>query len=391
VSFLEHRLVCRARMARAAQAVVLVGLLLATGRWAQACPFCTALKPSLSQQRDAAAAVALAELVESNRASSVFLLHKLVKGPQSLHGVERLTLDVPTSLKPGALAILFGSAAADAKPGEMSWTIVGVNETSYTYFARAPSLRTPAADRLRYFAPFLEHADALVAEDAYLEFGHAPFGTIAESIETLPMDRMRLWMTDERVPPARKGFYGLALGLASGDADRSANAQLLRSLILRPENDFRAGFDGVLGGYLMLSGETGLALFEKRYLGNKDAADGDLRHTLTALRFYHEFGRAIAPARLNSALRLMLARPEFADAVITDLARWQDWSVIDRVADLYGQKDYSAPATRRAVVGYLLACPKREAAQQLARLKHDDPAGVSEAERTLSSLGGLKQ
>jgi hypothetical protein len=162
-------------------------------------------------------------------------------------------------------------------------------------------------------------------------------------------------------------------------------------LILRPENDFRAGFDGVLGGYLMLTGETGLSLIERRYLANKDAADGDLRHALTALRFYHEYGQGVSAVRLQAALRLLLARPEFADAVITDLARWQDWSVVEAVAGLYAQPTYSTASTRRAIVGYLLACPKQEAAQKLARLRERDPNGVAEAQRTLSSLEGPKQ
>ena len=227
-----------------------------------ACPFCTALKPSLSQQRDAAAAVALVELSKAEPGRSVFLVHKLLKGPESLRGAERITIAAETSLKPGALAVLFGSPAEEA-PAELRWTVVGFNEASYAYFARAPSLRTPATERLKYFAPFLEHRDPLIADDAYLEFGHAPFDTIARAVEVLPMDRIRRWMTDAKIPPERKGFYGLALGLARSEADRSSNAKLLHDLILLPENDFRAGFDGVLGGYLMLAGEPGLELLEE--------------------------------------------------------------------------------------------------------------------------------
>ena len=81
-------------------------------------------------------------------------------------------------------------------------------------------------------------------------------------------------------------------------------------------NAVRAGFDGVLGGYLMLTGERGLRQIESRYLQTPQAAGGDVRHALTALRFYHEYGKQIPEARLRQALVPLVDRPEFAERVI---------------------------------------------------------------------------
>ncbi len=245
----------------------------------------------------------------------------------------------------------------------------------------------PAVERLRYFGTFLEHADPLIAEDAYLEFGHAPFDVVAQVADVLPAQRLRPWLVDAKVSPARKGFYGLALGLSTEAATRRANAEFLRELIVAPHDDFRAGFDGVLGGYLLLAGEPGLEIVERLYLADPRAADGDVRHTMTALRFYREYGHEIPPERLSAALARLLERPEFAAAATTDLARWKAWSAADRVADLYSAR--ADAATRRAVVGYLLVCPSPEAARQLARLRTLDAAGVAEAERVLSQTTGL--
>jgi hypothetical protein len=266
----------------------------------------------------------------------------------------------------------------------MSWHAVAVDEAAYAYFARAPSLKTPAVQRLRYFAPFLEHADPLIAEDAYLEFGHAPFDEVARVADALPMARMRSWLGDPQVPPSHKGFYGLALGLAPPGEDRAANAAALRELILAPADDFRGGFDGILGGYLLLTGATGLDLVETRYLANRQAADGDVRHAQTALRFYWEYGHEIARPRLAAAMRHLLARSEFADSAITDLARWKDWGAWQQVTALYRSDGDPGAATRRAVVGYLSACPDARAATALAELRRRDPDGVAEAEEVLS-------
>ena len=160
-------------------------------------------------------------------------------------------------------------------------------------------------------------------------------------------------------------------------------------MILAPEDDFRAGFDGILGGYLLLRGTAGLELIESRYLANPEAADGDVRHAIIALRFYQEFGRDIPIARLSAALGRVLARPEFAAMAITDLARWNDWDFLTRIARLYDEPAYADPATRRAIVGYLLTCPKPSARAELVRLRKSDPAGVAAAEQILSRTSGI--
>ncbi len=263
-----------------------------------------------------------------------------------------------------------------------------MSELGYAYFVRAPAQRQPMRERLAFFSGYLEHADPLLAEDAYLEFGHAPFDQVAAVVDLLPMPSLRKWIVDPRVPQSRKGFYGLALGLARSETDRAENVALLRKLTLEPADDFRGGFDGVLGGYLVAAGEPALAIIEQNILGNPRAAEGDVRHAQTALRFCHEFGRrSIPPERLCAATRRLLSRPEFAAAATIDLGRWQDWEALDRVVALFGQPGYDTPETTRAVVGYLLACPSDRAARQLARLRKLDPKAVADAERHLSLLG----
>jgi hypothetical protein len=382
----RHRVVRRSAWA-------LLGLACTAAVWAQpavACPFCTALKPSLAQLREQAETVALAEVVAVDPAAkrSDLRIHRVLKGAARLGGTTTLSTELDIAARTGGLIVLFGEKADAGPANGWSWRAVGVNETSFAYFARSPSLKTPTHERLQYFAAYLEHADPLLAEDAYLEFGHAPFDEVARVSELLPGDKLRDWLVDPRVPEARKGFYGLAIALAAPEAERATTAEFLRKLILAPSDDFRAGFDGVLGGYLLLAGESGLELIEARYLANPQAADGDVRHALTALRFYHEYGHGVPPARLAQALARLLSRSEFAEAAITDLARWQAWHALDRVVAVYGQGS-SSEAARRAVVGYLLTCPLERARQELDRLRADDPQGVAAAEAVLSRTSSV--
>ena len=361
--------------------------------------FCSALGPTLSQRREQATVAAVVELAASDVGPSAWIVH------QSLRGFEPtpLVLGTPPAGFGRGLALAFGSPVnqtasgslgvaqlAAVAPAALDWTFISVSEIACGYLIRAPQARLPVAERLRYFARWLEHADPLIAEDAYLEFGHAPFGDVATMVDSLNMQRLRAWMVDEAVPPPRKGFYGLALGLARDREEQKLNRELLERLLLTPAEgaragaDFRAGFDGVIGGYLLLAGQDGLDLITQRYFANPHAAIGDLRHALTALRFYHEYGRDIPLAAQAAALRRLVEQPRLADVAIVDLARWQDWTSLPTIESVYGRPGFDEPRVRRAVIGYLQACPLPAAAAALAELRARDPAGAQAAERSLA-------
>lgn len=354
---------------------------------ATACPFCTAPQATLAERRETAAVAALGELRSQSLDGQSFQLHAILKGQDRLADAQTLRAPIKTALAPGRLALLFGSAAP-VDESRLDWEAIPVDETSYGYFARAPDLRTPAAQRLAYFVRFLEHADPTIAADAYGELARAPYDQVAAIADRFVMADLRAWLASPGVPQERKGLYGMVLGLARSDPDRRLNTELLRSVIEAPASDYRAGFDGVLGGYLLARGEAGLELIERRLLANPDARRGDLLHAMTALRFYHESGRDIPPPRLARALALLLRRTDCAAAAITDLARWQAWDHLAAVVDLFGRPGYEDAATERAIVGFLLVCPTADARAALARLRDQAPQRVAEAQQSLSRFGG---
>ena len=189
-----------------------------------ACPFCTALEPTLCQLREQATVVALVEVEEqSPQLHARLRLHKTLVGAARLRDMTSLSADLDVSAQPGSLLVIFGSPVGKQDPpvsqvteaalADLRWHAVAVNEQEAGYLAKAPSLKSPTVDRLRYFARFLEHPDPLIAQDAYLEFGHATFRDVARAADALPLAKMKDWIGEERIPAARKGFYGMALGL----------------------------------------------------------------------------------------------------------------------------------------------------------------------------------
>lgn len=372
--------------------LLLAAIFCLTGAPLLACPFCTTLRPTLAQQRDRAGAAILGEVASVEGPTWKVRVHRSLKEgdrfPQKALIEAQPTDDGGVAVRPGTLVLMLGSRQPGKDASEYSWIAIRMNEASYAYVARLPSRKTSVAERLRYFMGYLEHADPLIAEDAYLEFGHAPFDEVAGLADRLPVDRLREWLTDDTTPPERKGLYGLLLGLAADAQGRPEVGADFWRMITAASSDFRSGFDGVLGGYLWLEKETGLARLERRYLDDGQVATGDLRHFMTALRVYHDNGRAIPNADLSRVYRRLLQRPALAATAATDLRRWQDWQALDQVASLFGRPAYDDPAIERAVIAYLLACPSPAAERQVVRLRKLIPNRVAEAELEAGESGG---
>ena len=115
--------------------------MLAVAAAAEACPFCNAVKPTLAQARDGAAAAFIAEAGAPDAApggKQTFLLHNLLRR-RALGKLESLTVATDGPLKQGTLALLLGSGAADADPDQLQWTATALDEASCAYVGRAPS------------------------------------------------------------------------------------------------------------------------------------------------------------------------------------------------------------------------------------------------------------
>jgi hypothetical protein len=367
-------------------------ILLALAGVAVACPFCGVVQPTLAQRRDDAVFVALAEVGEfsGKKEGLRFTFHKVFTSPPGFGKREALALPLGLpatkdrgNLKPGKLVVLFAEGNPKQTPSDWEWTIESADETRADYFARLPDVQMPSAERLAFFVKHLEHADAWIAEDAFAEFGHAPYDEVLQVADQFDMDKVRQWFTDPAGREKRQGFYALVLGMAKQEVDKRQNVRLLEERMADERTDFRAGFDGALAGYLLLAGKSGLERIVARYISNKEAAHGDTRHAMQALRFYHEYGPKELRERVAHAVSEMIDRPAFASAAITDLARWQHWTIAGRVTPLYFHKDFNDGPTQRAVVGFLLVCPKEEARQALDHLRAADPDTMAEIEKRL--------
>jgi hypothetical protein len=351
---------------------------------AAACPFCEVVGRPLAERRDAATVVAVGEAAGPGRQEAAlvrqpFTVRTVLRGP-GLVADETVSARVAGPV--AGTAVLFGDP-------EGSVEAVAADETLLGYVVAAPPAEAAAAGRLAWFARWLEHPNHAIAEDAFTEFGLADYSAVVAAAGSLDAGKLRTWLTEPAVEGRRRGFYGLALGIvamrarAAGDLTAAeACTRALEQAIAAPASDLRAGYDGLLGGLLVARGPAALEWFATQGLLAADTRSGDARHALAALRFAWEFLAATVPReQVAAAAARLLANPAVAADTAVDLARWQHWESLADVAALWGRLGADDPLVRRAVAGYLMACPLEEARRRAGEIAGREPAAWDAAVR----------
>lgn len=337
-------------------AASVIGLQTATG-----CPFCSAPSLTFSEQVAQADAVLLVKWGGGEQAknnislgTTEFDILDVTRQPEGGKYEKGGKVQLPR-YRPGKVGdefMLFGTKVDNA----IEWAApLEVSKTAYEYIRSSPKPSpTGGAERLKYFLKYMEIEDKMIADDAYGEFANASYADVAKLSPELPREKIKGWLFSKDTSPGRAGLYGMMLGLCGTSDD----AKALEEKILEPSDDFRLGIDGVMGGYLLLTKDEGLKVLEDEKLKNKKAPFSETYAAMQAVRFMWQYGdNRISADRLRESMRLLLDRPELADLVIADLSRMKDWSVQDRLMELYDEET-NIPSVKRAIVRYMLTSTK---------------------------------
>ena len=157
------------------------------------------------------------------------------------------------------------------------------------------------------------------------------------------------------------------------------DADLFESMIKSDNPDARAGLDALIAAYLTIKGEAGLKLIEDRFFKDDKTQYADIYSAVMALRFHGTEVNILKKEAITKTMHQLLARPDLADLVIPDLARWGDWSQIDKMCELFEKANDDNLWVRVPVINYLRACPLPEAKEKLIELEKIDPSSVKRA------------
>jgi hypothetical protein len=221
----------------------------------------------------------------------------------------------------------------------------------------------------------LEHAEPLLAGDAYDELAKVNYADLATIKASLPREKLLRWIGDVEVGTSRRRLYLQMLSLCATAED----VERFEGYIFSREERMRKSLDAAIFGYLAIKGSTGMPLVEQLFLADADAEYTDTYSAIMAVRQIAADTNAVPKRRLAEGLRHVLGRPKIADLVGGDLARMQDWSAMPELVGLFRTADPKENWIRVPVLLYLRECPLPQAKAQLHVLSKLDPDAATKA------------
>ncbi len=342
------------------------------------CPFCSAVKQTIRQEMESMDVVAIGTLLPDGRTEGSssdgrahFRIVSVLRGSEVVQPDEVHEVIYFGSAKPGTQFMMM---AVD--PSQPQWSSpLPLTARAEEYILAVSKLAEDPLERLKFFQQYFEDEESLMARDAYDEFALAPYEEVKLLKPHLNRENLLKWISDDDLDPNRKRLYFTLLAICGVQED----AETLEAMLKSESTNRRAGLDALIAAYLTLKGDSGFSLVDDLFLKNASSTYADTYAAIMALRFHGTEGGIFTTEQILPSLRHVLARPELADLVIPDLARWKDWSQIDRLVELFKTADTNNSWVRTPVVNYLRSCPLPEAAERLKELEEIDPKAVQRA------------
>jgi hypothetical protein len=282
-------------------------------------------------------------------------------GETPLWSIDTILNDATGSVKTGSQIRPQPAPPADFKlalivsHADRRVSAVPLSQAALGYVKGLPRLHDPPEGRLSYVLDHLPSSDALVAADVFAELSALDGKSFEACRANLPADAFRKRINDPNTSGERLGLYGYLLGLCGEARD----AGPLRERFLKAE-PFAGGADGLAAGYLLLTGEQGLATLETDVFSSNEHSPLLAAALFETLRFFREGDAGpFSRDRLTQAACSGFRRPETADLAVGYLVAAREWSAMPRVIELLDMKDDNLDRKRAVqvvAVRFLLEC-----------------------------------
>ena len=357
-----------------------------------ACPFCRPVKTTFTEDINAADVAVLGELVARPKRpdssegelpaadiidsyKTTFRIKKIYKGDKRVDLGDEIVAIYTGDAPLGAECLLRGIG----KEEDLQWVPpLPLSQRAQTYVEQVLKLPENGAERLIFFEDYLEDKDPVLQGDAFDEFARADYQALKDVRASIDHERLLKWIQNPDVTPSNRRLYFTMLSVCGKPED----LDLLREMLVSGDENQLKGLDSLISCYLTLAGAKGIDLVEDEFLRGGVFWDPEYVHTyaaIMAIRFQGQEGDIIPRDRLIAALQIVLDRPELADLVIPDLARWKDWASMDRLVQMFKDAGEKSSWVRVPIVNFLRACPLPEAKEQLGELAKIDPDAVRRA------------
>lgn len=345
-----------------------------------ACPFCSAINMTFWEQIKSHDAVVIARLVtlpppvaeiDAELPKAEFEVVRVLRGGEHIEPEAMFRVLLVGDYPVGQEFVVMGVNP----PGFVWSTPLKATPRVVEYVESLGKLPEKGPERLVFFQNYFEDEESVLAFDAYDEFARAPYEDVLALKDRMNHDQLVKWILDTETSVNRRRLYFTMLSVCGGPQD----LELLERLIRSDDRKEQAGLDALVSCYLKLKGPEGLELIEQEFLKNEEADYVDTLATISALRFHGSEEKIIPRERLVAAVRTLLDRPKMADMIIPDLARWEDWTVMEKLVELFKNSTEDTVWVRVPVIQYLQVCPRPEAKKYIEELRKIDPDAVARA------------
>ena len=332
-------------------------LLLSASVTAAACPICLRGMTTTTAQQLALAERAL--IVLPAMAGTEMRVLAVIKGSGRAN-------DLVQATAPGVAE----AAARESAPmlvvqlnSLSSWSMIGSVGAEHADWLRRVSAATLRADgpdaqwddRVALLLPYLDHPEPLLAAIAYAELAAAPYSALRSLKGKLDPARYARRLDD----PGKQQLYTLLYGIAGRAHDVDPIER--RIDIAWTRND-ATNLAALLAADLELRGPSRVAWIEKMYFADRRRTLPEIQAALLALSVQGGANAAVPRGRVIQAYRMfMKERKPMAGFVAQDLADWRYWDAGTEYLSLLRGNALPDPASRLAVVAYLMQSPRADA------------------------------
>ena len=345
------------------------------------CPFCSAIALTFAQQLDNSDIVVVAKLIKVPSSlplpsgefpKAEFEIQSILKGKKFVGDGMKFKTQLVGLYPEGQKFLVMG-----VDPPKVAWTTpMKASDRVFKYLDEIQKLPEKGPERLAFFQNYFEDKESVLAFDAYDEFAAAKYEDLIALKDKMDHKKLVGWVKSKDTSVNRRRLYFTMLGVCGKKED----IEMLEDFITSGSRKKRAGLDALIACYLNLKGEEGIELIQKTFIEDKDADYVDTLAAVSALRFHGTEVDIVPKKKIVKAIRHLLDRPKMADMIIPDLARWEDWSVMERLVTMFKDADPESNWLRVPVITYLRACPLPEADTYIAELQKIDPEAVKRAD-----------
>ena len=240
------------------------------------------------------------------------------------------------------------------KRSEDKWKLVTFADSEYQSFIRAITKNSSDwadvpgnQERVNYFAKHLSSEHPHIQEQAYLEVGRAPYGTIKSLANSISREQIYDFLGNILFIEWHS-LYILFLGQSSHPEDHAYIRQQLES---NARLEMTTNLSAWLTAYIETNPDTGVADIEAWYFNTPDRSKKELEEVLTSMSVLGSQSPladlplfALREKIVNSYGTLLKNYPEMAGWIAKDLAMWQVQAHLDRLSEIQQTNKVAEPS-----------------------------------------------